>query len=69
MLYAAFAAALLALRGHLVAPADQPRLHGTVGRLCATADMPKPALAVSETDLPDAFATGRDPTPATPCCA
>jgi len=59
--------ALFALHGHVVAPAEQPRLHGIVDRLCATADMPKPALAVSETDLPNAFATGRDPGHAVLC--
>ena len=59
--------ALFALHGHVVTPAEQPRLHGIVDRLCATADMPKPALAISDTDLPNAFATGRDPGHAVLC--
>jgi len=59
--------ALFALHGHVVAPADQPRLHGIVDRLCATADMPKPALALSAIDLPNAFATGRNPGHAVLC--
>ncbi|WP_327191681.1 zinc metalloprotease HtpX [Streptomyces xinghaiensis] len=52
--------ALYAMRGHLVTPEQQPQLHGVVDRLCATADMPKPRVAVSDMDLPNAFATGRN---------
>ncbi|WP_042424195.1 zinc metalloprotease HtpX [Streptacidiphilus anmyonensis] len=51
--------AMFAMRAHEVSPEEEPRLHGTVDRLCALADMPKPRVAVSETDLPNAFATGR----------
>jgi heat shock protein HtpX len=51
--------AMFAMRAHEVSPEDEPRLHGAVDRLCALADMPKPRVAVSETDLPNAFATGR----------
>jgi heat shock protein HtpX len=51
--------AMFAMRAHEVSPKDEPRLHGAVDRLCALADMPKPRVAVSETDLPNAFATGR----------
>ena len=36
------------------------QLHGTVDRLCALADMPKPRVAISDTDMPNAFATGRN---------
>jgi heat shock protein HtpX len=35
-------------------------LHGTVDRLCALADMPKPRVAIADTDMPNAFATGRN---------
>ncbi|WP_269084782.1 zinc metalloprotease HtpX [Streptacidiphilus anmyonensis] len=52
--------ALFALKAHEVTPEQEPRLHGAVDRLCALADMPKPRLAVADTDLPNAFATGRD---------
>ena len=51
--------ALYAMRATLVTPEQQPRLHGVVDRLCATAGMDKPAIAVAATDLPNAFATGR----------
>ena len=59
--------ALYAMRGHLVTPEEQPRLHGIVDRLCASADMPKPQVAVSEMDLPNAFATGRSADHAVVC--
>ncbi|MFF7157474.1 zinc metalloprotease HtpX [Streptomyces sp. NPDC008139] len=52
--------ALFAMRAHEVTPQEQPELHGAVDRLCALADMPKPLVAVSEMDLPNAFATGRN---------
>ena len=32
-----------------------------VERLCALADLPKPRLALIDTDMPNAFATGRNP--------
>ncbi|MCX5613288.1 zinc metalloprotease HtpX [Streptomyces sp. NBC_00047] len=52
--------ALYAMHGRLVTPEEQPVLHGVVDRLCAAADMPKPRVAVSDMDLPNAFATGRN---------
>lgn len=52
--------ALYAMRGRFVTAEEEPQLHGIIDRLCATADMPKPRVAVSEMDLPNAFATGRN---------
>lgn len=52
--------ALFAMHARRVTPQEEPELHGTVDRLCALADMPKPVIAVSGTDLPNAFATGRN---------
>jgi heat shock protein HtpX len=46
-----------------VSPNDGPMardLHGIVDRLCALADMPKPRVAIADTDMPNAFATGRN---------
>ena len=43
-----------------VSPQQAPELHGIVDRICALADMPKPRIAISPTDLPNAFATGRN---------
>ncbi|NMH99181.1 zinc metalloprotease HtpX [Pseudonocardia acidicola] len=51
--------ALYAMQARIVTAEQEPRLHGIVDRLCATADMPKPRVAVADTGLPNAFATGR----------
>lgn len=59
--------ALAAMRGRVVSPEQAPDLHATVDRLCALADMPKPVVAVAETDIPNAFATGRSPKRAVVC--
>jgi len=59
--------ALSAMRGTLVGPEEEPRLYPILTRLCAQADMPKPALAVATTDVPDAYAAGRTPTHAVLC--
>jgi heat shock protein HtpX len=53
-----------------VKPTDSPeaaRLHGIVDRLCALADMPKPRVAIADTDMPNAFATGRNADHAVVC--
>lgn len=51
--------ALRSMRAHVVTPEQAPQLHGIVDRLCALADMPKPRVAIADTDVPNAFATGR----------
>jgi heat shock protein HtpX len=43
-----------------VSPQEAPQLHGIVDRLCAMADMQKPRVAIAPTDMPNAFATGRN---------
>ncbi|WP_407551315.1 zinc metalloprotease HtpX [Streptomyces sp. Pv4-95] len=43
-----------------VTPEQAPELHGAVDRLCALADMQKPKVAIAESDVPNAFATGRN---------
>ncbi|MEV8095497.1 zinc metalloprotease HtpX [Kitasatospora sp. NPDC085879] len=48
-------------------PEEYPQLHGTIDRLCALADMPKPRVAVARNDMPNAFATGRKPEKAVVC--
>ncbi len=52
--------ALAALHGHLVTAEEAPQLHAVVDRLCATANLPKPQVAIADLELPNAFATGRD---------
>ena len=52
--------ALRASGAQEVTPEEAPKLHGIVDRLCALADMPKPRVAIAPTDMPNAFATGRN---------
>ncbi|NUQ99855.1 MAG: M48 family metalloprotease, partial [Streptomyces sp.] len=59
--------AMFAMRGRVVEREEYPELHAVVDRLCAIADMPKPVVAVSEMDMPNAFATGRNPDHAVVC--
>ncbi|MFJ4683204.1 zinc metalloprotease HtpX [Streptomyces sp. NPDC091377] len=59
--------ALYAMRGRIVEREEYPELHAVVDRLCAMADMPKPTVAVSAMDMPNAFATGRNPDNAVVC--
>src|SRR5205807_2317225 len=53
--------ALAASGAKIVSPGEAPDLHAMVERLCAMADLPKPRVAVVDTDVPNAFATGRNP--------
>jgi len=59
--------ALFSMHAREVSPAEAPQLHGIVDRLCALADMPKPRVAIADTDVPNAFATGRNPSDAVVC--
>jgi heat shock protein HtpX len=59
--------ALYAMHGRIVTPEEAPDLHAIVDRLCALADMPKPQVAIADTDIPNAFATGRSPNRAVVC--
>jgi heat shock protein HtpX len=54
-------AAMRAMRAREVTPEEAPELHGMIDRLCSLADMPKPRVAIADTRLPNAFATGRSP--------
>src|SRR5919204_3566026 len=53
--------ALAASGAKIVERDEAPELHAMVERLCAMADLPKPRIAVVDTDVPNAFATGRNP--------
>jgi heat shock protein HtpX len=59
--------ALYGMGGRIVTPEEAPELHGIVDRLCALANMPKPKVAIADTDIPNAFATGRNPKNAVVC--
>lgn len=51
--------AMSAMRAVVVTPEQAPQLHALVDRICALADMPKPRIGIADTDVPNAFATGR----------
>lgn len=53
--------ALRASGARIVEREEAPELHAMVERLCAMADLPKPRIAIIDTDIPNAFATGRNP--------
>ena len=59
--------ATFAMGAHEVTPEQAPELHAMVDRLCAMANMPKPRVAIAETPVPNAFATGRNPNNAVIC--
>jgi heat shock protein HtpX len=59
--------ALAAAGAKVVSPEDAPALHDMVERLCAMADLPKPKVAIMDTPVPNAFATGRSPKHAAVC--
>jgi heat shock protein HtpX len=52
--------ALRAAGAKVVEREEAPELHDMIERLCAMADLRKPRVAVIETDVPNAFATGRN---------
>jgi Zn-dependent protease with chaperone function len=59
--------ALFAMRGRVVTPEQAPELHGVVDRICAMSDTPKPRVAIADSDVPNAFATGRNQHKAVVC--
>lgn len=44
-----------------VSAAEAPQLHEIVERLCGRMKLPKPKICIVPTDVPNAFATGRNP--------
>ena len=59
--------ALRAMGAREVTPQQAPELHAMIERLCVQADLPKPKVAVADTQMPNAFALGRGPKSATVC--
>jgi heat shock protein HtpX len=59
--------ALSAMGAKVVTPQEAPGLHAMIEKLCIQADLPKPRIAVADTDLPNAFACGRSQKSATVC--
>ncbi|HYR62714.1 MAG TPA: zinc metalloprotease HtpX [Actinomycetota bacterium] len=59
--------ALFSMHARVVSEQEAPELHAIVDRLCALADMPKPRVGIADSDVPNAFATGRSPKAAVVC--
>ena len=59
--------ALRAMGAHEVSPQEAPEFHAMIERLCVQADLPKPKVAIADTEMPNAFAIGRSPRNATVC--
>ena len=53
--------ALWSMGAKIVSPEEAPALHDMVERLASIANLPKPRLAIADSDVPNAFATGRNP--------
>src|SRR3954468_21004880 len=66
-LFASDKLALAAMGARVVTPEQAPQLHAIIERLCVPADLPKPRVAVAQTEMPNAFALGRSPKSATVC--
>jgi heat shock protein HtpX len=47
---------------------EYPELHQMVEKLCTEADLPKPKIAIMQSPVPNAFATGRSPKHAVVAC-
>jgi heat shock protein HtpX len=47
---------------------EYPELHRTVEKLCREADLPLPKIAIMQSPVPNAFATGRSPKHAVVAC-
>lgn len=59
--------ALRSMGAHEVSQEEYPELHATISRLAQQADLPMPTVAVADSRVPNAFATGRSPSSATVC--
>lgn len=53
--------ALRANRVHLITESEDPRLYNIVKSVAQKAGLPMPEVGISEFDMPNAFATGRNP--------
>jgi heat shock protein HtpX len=59
--------ALFAMHGRIVTEQEAPELHAIIDRLCAMSNTPKPKVAIADSDVPNAFATGRSQKRAVVC--
>jgi heat shock protein HtpX len=59
--------ALRSAKAQVITEADHPQFYGMVASLAARAGLPMPRVAISPSDQPNAFATGRGPNNAVVC--
>lgn len=59
--------ALYSMGATTVDEQEYPELHATIDRLCQQADLPKPKVAVADSQVPNAFATGRSKSSSAVC--
>lgn len=52
---------LMASKAKVVTESDAPELHAMIRGLTTRADLPMPRIAIMDTSVPNAFATGRNP--------
>ena len=59
--------ALASMRARVTGPEEAPELHAMIERLCQLADLPKPRIAIADSEMPNAFAAGHSSKTATVC--
>ena len=59
---------LMSTGAHVVAEDEYPELHQMVAKLCKEAELPMPKIAIMKSPMPNAFATGRNPSHAVVAC-
>jgi len=59
---------LWSTRARILEDDEYPELHRMVGKLCKEADLPLPKIAIMQSPVPNAFATGRSPNHAVVAC-
>lgn len=59
--------ALRSARAKVITKADHPEFYGMIASLAGRANLPMPRVAISPSDQPNAFATGRGPRHAVVC--
>jgi len=52
----------------IISEDEYPELHRTIEKLCQEANLPKPRIAIMQSPVPNAFATGRSPKHAVVAC-
>ncbi|WP_094227854.1 zinc metalloprotease HtpX [Methanolobus psychrotolerans] len=52
---------LWTMNARVISDSEEPKLHETITRLCVIAGLPIPKIAIVNTSVPNAFATGRSP--------